>query len=551
MLDQITQGKIESPTLTKLINSKSGHIWFSGHGVAPDTTIQRSALNASIHPQDLPHVLLSLKAFTGNPSEDALLLSYRYKDSQGHYQMITENVVCLTPGERKFVSRFTAQQAAPAVKATATETPTQPLAQIAPMDRDTFLQTAQDHMCVPGLGVVVGIEHLSYLNASFGSAFGDLCLDHLGERLNLKMAGTAFVGRLRSNCFSLFFPHTAESALRDITQRIQDDILQNPVCKDGVKVPIVVGIGASFTSHTTCADELFAQAEHGLQQSKQQGRGMVVSFSEKTCSDARTFPELLAGADSFLTALHDNRITLAYQPVVNSDSSQPAFYECLVRMLGVDGRVVPAGAFMPAIEKMGLARLVDHFCLERAVSDLYESKDLNLSINVSAQTLYDSTWVSKITSLLARAPEVAHRLIIEISENAAMQDIENAKDVSKKLRNLGCRIALDDFGAGQTAFSHLHQLPIKILKIDRSFIYRSDEPQNRLFIRTLHQLAEGLGLETVAEGAETPHHVSLLRQEGINYIQGYIYGMPSLERQWLVKPELTTGYNIERMRRGA
>ncbi len=237
--------------------------------------------------------------------------------------------------------------------------------------------------------------------------------------------------------------------------------------------------------------------------------------------------------DIFLSAWRDNRLTLAYQPVIDARTGQPSFYECLIRLETPDGNILPASSFINVAETHGLTRLIDTACLRIALRDLQETGNLHLSINVATATFADPEWLEIVEDACETDHTLADRLIIEVTEHDLMQDMAQTVQTLNRLHSLGLRIAMDDFGAGQTALRHLLQLPLSILKFDRSFISQMNTDQSDLFLGTLQTLARGLNLVTVAEGAESLSDVNRLQSLGIDMIQGYAIGMPSLQRPWI------------------
>jgi EAL domain-containing protein (putative c-di-GMP-specific phosphodiesterase class I) len=182
---------------------------------------------------------------------------------------------------------------------------------------------------------------------------------------------------------------------------------------------------------------------------------------------------------------------------------------------------------------MGLMRLVDRRVLDLGVSVLKENPEINLSINVSGMTAVDPVWLRQLRAHLEARPDVASRLILEITETVALDDIADSSRFVRSVNEFGCRVALDDFGAGYTSFRHLRGLDVDLVKIDGSFVRDLPTNQdNQLFVRTLIQLAKGIGLKTVAEWVETEEEAELLRRAGIDFLQGWHYGKPVIELPW-------------------
>jgi len=167
------------------------------------------------------------------------------------------------------------------------------------------------------------------------------------------------------------------------------------------------------------------------------------------------------------------------------------------------------------------------------VCELASHPELTLGFNVSGLTACDRPWLRSLMSLLRNRPDLARRLV-EITETAALYDLEESARFVDTLRHAGCRVALDDFGAGHTSLRHLQILAVDIVKIDGSFVRNlAGSPENRIFLRHLLGLTKGFGLSTVAECVENAEDAALLRAEGVGYLQGYHTGPPTIERVWL------------------
>ena len=233
-------------------------------------------------------------------------------------------------------------------------------------------------------------------------------------------------------------------------------------------------------------------------------------------------------------ALRHDRLLFAFQPVVCAATGKIDYFECLLRMREENGEIVAGGEFITTVEHLGLIGLVDRIVLDKAVQELDTHPEVRLGFNVSGLTACDRPWLRSLMSVLRSRPELARRIIIEITETAALYDIEETVRFVDTLRHAGCRVALDDFGAGHTTLRHLQTLAVDTVKIDGSFIRNlANSPENRVFLRHLLGLTKGFGLSTVAECVENAEDAQFLRAEGIAYLQGYHIGPPTIERPWL------------------
>jgi EAL domain-containing protein (putative c-di-GMP-specific phosphodiesterase class I) len=218
---------------------------------------------------------------------------------------------------------------------------------------------------------------------------------------------------------------------------------------------------------------------------------------------------------------------------VEAASRRPAFHECLMRIRRADGTLVTATEILPIAERLGLVRLIDHRMLEHAVAEMTAIPDLQLSLNVSPESINDGSWWSAFTASLAGHPGIAPRLIIEITESAAIRDIDEARGFVARLKELGCRIAIDDFGAGYTSFRNIRKLGVDLIKIDGGFVTPlATSADDQAFVRTLIGLARQLGLKTVAEWVPDEKAAAMLVEWGCDYLQGELIGLASVAPPW-------------------
>ena len=232
-------------------------------------------------------------------------------------------------------------------------------------------------------------------------------------------------------------------------------------------------------------------------------------------------------------AVRDDRLLFAYQPVISAKTGAVDYYECLLRQRGPDGKVTGAAEFIPAVEQLGQIRLIDRHVLDRAIGEVAAHPGITLGFNISGLTAADRPWLRALTARLRQEPELARRIVVEITETAALYDIEESARFVSALRQAGCRVALDDFGAGHASLRHLHNLPVDTVKIDGAFIRNvAGSPDNRVFLRHLIKLAAGFGFRTVAECVETAEDAAILREEGVEFLQGHHCGRPSFDAPW-------------------
>ncbi len=243
-------------------------------------------------------------------------------------------------------------------------------------------------------------------------------------------------------------------------------------------------------------------------------------------------------ANYLFKAFKEKRLRLAYQPIIISRTGEIAHYEALLRAISPTGKISSAGALIPVAEKMGLIDTIDTMVMEMVIDELRRSPDITLAFNVSNLTTEDPLWLDNIMQRLKETPEVASRLIVEITETAAHRDLRRAAFFVATLQSVGCQVALDDFGSGYTSFRQLKALSVDMVKIDGVFIRDlAQNADNRFFVKTLLDFSQGFGLETVAEFVETGEITKILMEMGVDYMQGYYFGKPANHRAWLNEGE--------------
>lgn len=233
-------------------------------------------------------------------------------------------------------------------------------------------------------------------------------------------------------------------------------------------------------------------------------------------------------------ALRADRLVLAWQPVVlTRDAKRAVFHEGLIRVLDETGRIIPARDFMSAIETQELGRLIDCASLEMGLAALARNPSLRLSINMSARSIGYTRWMSRLQAGLRSNPTLGERLILEITESSAMQVPELVIAFMDELQRDGISFALDDFGAGFTAFRYLKDFFFDIIKIDGQFIRNVHlDPDNQVLTQAMLSVARHFDMFSVAESVETAEEAEWLRRAGVDCLQGYLFGAPRTQPAW-------------------
>jgi diguanylate cyclase (GGDEF)-like protein len=382
-----------------------------------------------------------------------------------------------------------------------------------------------------GAFLLAGVNDLTLINETYGFDVGDEVITIVGKRLARVLRGKDCIGRFSSNKFGLVLHNCKAEGVEAIARRLMAAIGDSILDTSVGAVAATISIGAVILpDDATGAQSAVGRALSALDVARV-NRGDQFSFYVPCERKETERKQNVAIADDIIRALNDRRMMIALQPIVTSRSHEPELYECLLRMRRMDGSVVSAGEFIPVAEQFGLAKLIDHRVLELAIELLRTMPKVKLALNVSAATTTNPEWISALESLTGKDRSILERITIEITETTAISDVKAAIEFVSSLKTLGCRVALDDFGAGYTSFRSLRDLGFDMVKIDGSFIENlGTNAEDEMFVRTLIDLARSFGVVTVGEWVGDERTVQLLEKAGVSYMQGYFFGAPELTK---------------------
>jgi diguanylate cyclase (GGDEF)-like protein len=382
--------------------------------------------------------------------------------------------------------------------------------------------------------LLVAIDHLGHLNEAYGFEIADAVIAQVGKRIRARLRGKDHLGRFSGNKFGVILNSCTPDELSIASERLLAGVRDEPFFTVAGPVALTVTIGGVIAPrHARTAPEVLARAQDALHASRAKRHGSFTAYLPNVERDTLRRQSVRA-ADEIVAALNERRIALAFEPVVEVQSRKVAFYECLMRIHRHDGGIAHANEIIPVAERIGLVRMLDFRVLELIVAELSAAPSLRASVNVSPNSAIDPHWWQGLGALLRANADAASRLIIEITETAAIQDLDDARGFVTRVKDLGCRIAIDDFGAGHTSFRNLRKLGVDIVKIDGAFvpnIVKSND--DRAFVHTLVDLSRRLGLKSVAEWVQDEETAALLADWGCDYLQGALIGLATTERPWV------------------
>ena len=400
------------------------------------------------------------------------------------------------------------------------------------VNRTTFLlalEAAADGVADGGSVLLLDLDGFKHVNDSLGHRAGDVCLRHVAEVLRERVREGDLVARLGGDEFAVLLPRADVQAARGVAEALLELLRTRPVTVDGRPVRMSASVGVAAVTGGARPEELLHLADAAMYQAKQAGRDRVAVYSEVSGA-ARTATHDAGQAQRLRQALAEGGFALVAQPIRSLHTDAVHCFELLVRLQEPGGALVAPSAFLPAAERFDLVQGIDRWVVGEAVRLLQSAEAEGaavprLHVNLSGRSLSDPTLIGDISDLLADVDPSC--LVFEITETAAVTHLDTAIAFTQRLSELGCGLALDDFGAGYASFYYLKHLPVETVKIDGDFVRGVlTDRLDRAVVRATVSLAADLGYTTVAEHVETAEVLEELRRYGVDHVQGYHVGRP-------------------------
>ena len=369
--------------------------------------------------------------------------------------------------------------------------------------------------------LLISVEDLAHHNKAYGYNVGDELIAAVARRVRSHIRKLDVLGRYAGNKLVALLSPSIPEEMERTASRIANIVRDTPIetSAGAISASVRVG-GVAAPRDAGDVTAILHAAEEALADAKSDANTVFCAYTRNSDRAAQRRSNA-AQTDEVLSALNERRIQLAFQPINHARTGENALYECLVRMRTISGEIVGAGEIIPVAEKLGFIHMIDHRVMELTIATLRERPDVSLTFNAGVSTVMHPDWLGAFSSLLSGTPEIARRLVVEITETSLINDLSAATKVIDQIKSLGARVAIDDFGAGHTSFRNMRMLPVDILKIDGAFIKNlTQSSDDRFFVRTLLQLANHLGIETVAEWVQDEESAKLLAEWGVAYLQG-------------------------------
>ena len=378
---------------------------------------------------------------------------------------------------------------------------------------------------LPAAVLLLDLDRFREVNDTLGHPVGDLLLRTTATRVAAAVPAQATVARLGGDEFAVLVPGAIRRGdLASLAARVAEAVAE-PVDLGASVLTTRASVGIAVAGPGDGAADLIRHADTAMYAAKDAGGG-TAAYSEEL---DRGRAERLGLLTDLRLALDAGALTVAYQPKVDLDTGRVGSVEALVRWRHPRlGDLSPA-VFVPLAETNGLIDRLTTVVLDEALAQCArwraEGLDLSVAVNLSARVVASPTLPELVGAALFRAGVPARRLILEITESSVLEDPERAVEVLDRIASLGVTLSLDDFGTGYSSLAYLDRLPVREVKIDRSFVSRldADDPRSLVLVRAITSLSTELGHRVVAEGAERPETVEVLRALGCHTVQGWVF----------------------------
>jgi diguanylate cyclase (GGDEF)-like protein len=385
-----------------------------------------------------------------------------------------------------------------------------------------------------GALLFIDLDQFKLINDTSGHRAGDELLVQLASMMREQLRPNDLLGRLGGDEFGVLLSGvgTVESAML-AAERLRRSLEAFVFTWEQRTYMVSASIGAVMLSGASTLKEVFAHADAACYLAKEGGRNRVHFHSEDDAAVTRRLTEM-EWANKLRDAVRDGRLLLDYQELLAlQEGGMPGVHvELLLRLREEDGRVVLPGAFLPAAERYGLMPMIDRWVLQAALAHLDHlhpaGRELaTCAINLSSASLEDEQFVDFVDGLLAAHGVDPGRVVFEVTETVAMRNFVASSQLLSRLRGLGCKVALDDFGAGMSSFGYLKNLELDMVKIDGSFVQGLEHDRmSQSIVRAVTEIGHQQGLAVIAEWVSSPAMLAILRTMGVDYAQGFTLHVP-------------------------
>lgn len=363
------------------------------------------------------------------------------------------------------------------------------------------------------------------VNDNFGHSIGDEILRQLSRRLQTTFTQSTIICRWGGDEFILLAQTDKADEIDAIAKSICH-LFVTPFHIHDYTIEMDVAIGVStYPTHSSTLSELISYADVSMYNNKHENKGEYVLFNSTLAKKVQREFYL---STAITSAISNQQLSLAFQPIIDADNGKFHAVEALLRW-NLEGKQIPPDIFIPIAERNGSIRSIGHWVLEEAIKQQkaleHEGFDIKVCINVSVIQFDDPAFVNSVTQLLAKYDVKASNICIEITESVFSEDKPRIITALKEIQALGLFISIDDFGTGYSSLSLIQDFGVHVVKIDRSFINKLDSNGGAI-IKAVMVMGADLNYSVVAEGIENTEQQAMLKELGVQYLQGYLFSRP-------------------------
>ena len=390
--------------------------------------------------------------------------------------------------------------------------------------------------------LLLNIDGFKLINDIYGHGVGDSLLRRAtgilqGSLMEMSLpyiedSSEILMGRMGGDEFAVFLPHLNATEGMEVAERLRRNIEDLRLMNLDIRATASIGV-VFYPEHGRTTKELFTKVDAALYRAKETGKNRCHLYNPKD-KVLENIHLRFRQKISIQKALAEGRFAPWFQPLLSLADNKIHHYEALARMKDEEGNILLPGTFIDTAERFGLIGSIDRMITEKTMRLQAElsrkGRDLSFGMNLSGKELGDEELLLFLQSKITETGADPSRLVFEITETAAVHDLDKAVRFINDLKAMGCRFSLDDFGVGFTSFVYLREMHVDYIKIDGSFIRKLHENHNdQLFVRAITEVAKGMGIQIIAEFVEDERSLDLLREYGVDYAQGYLIGKPSPE----------------------
>lgn len=385
-----------------------------------------------------------------------------------------------------------------------------------------------------GAVLMLDLDNFKYFNDTQGHNAGDALIVRIAQGLQSRLRDSDVLARLGGDEFAVLLTGEEEQETQTVAEALLalvGDQAMPVLIGERKRVTASIGIARFDDGERLSAEEMMVNADLAMYDAKEAGRDCWARYRTEQ-HDRPRIESRMKWVEQIDHAIAHDGFELVAQPIVSLAADGPEQYELLLRMRTRHGDLIGPGSFLYVAERLGLIREIDCWVAERAIDMLAEQRaagrDMRFEVNLSGHTIGDPGLLELVERRLGETGVAPDRLIFEVTETEAVAHIARAAAFAERLSELGCRFALDDFGAGFGSFYYLKHLPFDYLKIDGEFVrHCADSETDRILISAVVQIARGMGKRTIAEFVTNQQTVEVLTRLGVDYGQGFHLGRPA------------------------